>query len=173
VHDIGGIVWVAIVIIGVISSIVQNAQKARRAAQAGGSRPTQQPPQRPAAVRTVPVRIDDTGSLQEQLARYASSGTMAPSSLPSSRPAAPPVAQIPKPPAPVQAPPSATPASASARTVRRAPPAVPQAQAWLSPLDLPRRKRTGIAKLFADRRSLTGAFIAAEVLGKPRALRDE
>jgi hypothetical protein len=177
VHDfgsqIGGLIWVAIVVIGVVSSVVKNAKRQR--AQQG-----QAPQPRPGAL---PPLVQTTGvpaGLHAQFAADAISirrQAMAPN-LP--------------PPAPAVA--VAVPAPVRRAVAARAPiaapldigPTVPDYTpapiAYTpAPLDntppphamvIPQRS-VRAAKLFGSPKAILRSIIAAEVLGKPRALRDE
>jgi len=122
VRDIGAILWVVIVIVGVVSSIVSNARKQM-------ARPTPQQRQQPVL------------RLQPQSAPQAA---------------------------------TARPAAQPRPTLARRPPAQPAALgADIFPAhERPQPRPRQLASLFGDRRSLVRAVIAAEVLGKPLAMRD-
>lgn len=128
-RDVGSIVWVILVVVGVVSSIVSNARRQARGIS------------RPAAPR---------------------SGAPA-ARLPAANAGPAPAAAAPPKPAPAStAPPRA------ARVTRREPPP--------EPLDVlhPRVRKPMPAwhPFFGDRRAMVRAVVAAEVLGKPLALRD-
>ncbi|HEY1655823.1 MAG TPA: hypothetical protein VGF86_11995 [Candidatus Tumulicola sp.] len=126
-RDIGALLWVVIVVVGVISSIVSNARK--QAARSGGSarqRIVPGPTASPARLATPPAPVRPTEAGRQVRVRLV-------------------------PDVPLQAtpaPPIAHPADAVAH---------------------PRTK----ARLFANRAAAVRAVVAAEVLGKPKALRDE
>ncbi|MBV8491511.1 MAG: hypothetical protein JO199_13370 [Candidatus Eremiobacteraeota bacterium] len=140
-RDIGGIVWILIVVIGVVSSIVNSARRAAAQRQAQPVRPQAATP--PTAVAPgIPRRIDVVRA------------TVSPAQAQQ--------APVPKPqPAPVAAPPPVPPAPRVAASPAPRKPIVDQ------------KAGVPLAALFADRSSLVNAVIAAEVLGKPHALRDE
>ncbi|HEY6327334.1 MAG TPA: hypothetical protein VIW73_12560 [Candidatus Cybelea sp.] len=107
-RDLGTLVWVVLVFVGVVSSMISTIRK-----QAQARSPGRPPPPRAAAPQPIP----------------------------------PPPVPPPKP-----------------------PPARPQPVPPLHPGEEPRAKR---APLFAGKGQLVRAVIGAEVLGKPRGLRDE
>jgi soluble lytic murein transglycosylase-like protein len=126
VREIGAVVWVLLLVIGVVGSMVSSIRRQRGASAAAPPRPNPaRIPQSFASVQTVRVQPQ-----------------AAPTRVPQAAPAPPP-----RP-------------AAAARTVR--PPAA----------DLPARKPAAAGR-FGNRSDLVRAVIAAEVLGKPRALRDE
>jgi hypothetical protein len=120
-REVGVLVWVAFIVIGVIANIASTARK-----QAAQKAPQPQALRRPAAV---------------------------------------PVAR-----APVTAPPRVAAVAQPAPVRRPQPAAAPVVQ---RPAPLHEAMQLRRRPLFADRPSLVRAVIAAEVLGKPRALRDE
>jgi hypothetical protein len=133
-HDIGGLIWIVVVLFAVISSIVKSARRAR-AVPATSVRSAQPPAQsRP-----------QLASLIAQFAQEAQTHAA--------------------PPATVQAPPPARP-----KPVASVPSPVVTAAPVALHVEAPRPRVTG---LFADRGALVRGIIAAEVLGKPLALRDE
>ncbi len=143
-HEIGGLVWVLLVIIGVVSSIVQSSR--RSAAQRRVQPPQTAARQMPVAQRP-PIRPQPQFDMREELASImAQMAAQSQPVQPPPKPPPPPVA-----PTPVAAPP---------------PPPIRPVPAVHSPV-----ART--EKLFGQRSSLVRAVIAAEVLGKPLALRDE
>ncbi|MBV8153059.1 MAG: hypothetical protein JO029_00215 [Candidatus Eremiobacteraeota bacterium] len=141
-RDVGALIWGILVVIGVISSIVQSAKKARAPAR------TVTPP-----VRTAPpVRVTSNvppaqmpPQLQALLAQFEQQSQAV------ARPAAPPPPPPPPKPVPVPIAP---------------PPPMPRAVA-------PRPSGVRGIAAFGTRDSLVRAIVAAEVLGKPIALRDE
>lgn len=121
-RDLGTLVWVVLVFVGVVSSMVSTIRKQAQAQRpAAGSAP----PREPRRVRFV-----------------------------------------------VPAPPTAAPQSVAPSPVAPAkpPPARPEPRPLVHPAEEPRAKR---APFFAGKGQLVRAVIAAEVLGKPRGLRDE
>ena len=121
-RDLGTLVWVILIVIGVVSSMISSVRKQAQAQRRPGPAA---PPRYPGGVRVSPA------------------------------PAVPPS------PAPAPAP-----AATQLRPVQAAgspPPLWPRAEEPAA-----RRKR-----LFGGKRELVKAVIAAEVLGKPRGLRDE
>jgi len=112
VRDIGMVVWIVLLIVGVIGSMVSSLRKQAQLRQAPASRLRQVPRPSPAVMTP--------------------------------------------PPAPVVAP--------AAAPRRSSPPGSIE-----PPPEPPRRPR----RFFGDRRALVQAVLAAEVLGKPLALRDE
>ena len=135
-RDIGILVWVAFLIVGVIGSIVSSIRKQAARSTRDGSRRVilseAVRPSRRAEWQPPP------GQLPQWVARIAAQ-----------------VAPPPAPPRPAPPPPKPSPAP------------VPAVEAAHEPV-APRRRR-----LFRDRKAIVQAVIAAEVLGKPRALRDE
>jgi len=149
VRDIGGIVWLIFIVIGVISSIVQSARK--NAARSGSAsrpgpvvqqaRPTAQPA--PAAQQQMSPQV------VRLMAQFAAAAQAV----------APPQPQPPPPPPPKPAP---------------LPPPVETAQEAAKAFQLPLRPvQRPLQWMFEDKRAFVRAVIASEVLGKPRALRDE
>ena len=133
-HDIGALIWVIVVVIGVISSIVKNVKQNSAKAQP-----------RPIAPRSAPVSVLESAPTAE-------------------------VAQPPLP-APIR---------------RKAPPLgtqAPAASPLLGGLTLPAsfhldyvpgRRSTGfIGGMFKDKRAFVRAIVAAEVLGKPKAMQEQ
>jgi hypothetical protein len=129
-RDIGAIVWVILVVVGVISSIVSNARK-----QAAGARPPQAPRQPPPQMPRPQVPRPS-----EQRPSPASQPAVSVASAPA-------------------------PSRPKARPVRPPPPEVP---AFPETHPQVHRRR----RLLGDRASIVRGVIAAEILGKPLALRD-
>jgi hypothetical protein len=124
-RDVGAIVWVILVVVGVISSIVSNARKqaATRAPQTA-ARPAPHLPQ-----------------VQQRLSRPTQPAVVVASSpVPAPRP--------------------------QARSVQRS---APEAPAPLEHRAQERRSR----RFFGDRSSIVRGVVAAEILGRPLALRDD
>jgi hypothetical protein len=158
-RDIGALVWIVLVIFGVVSSIAQSARRATKP-QRGGARPPVPQPQPqprppvppPAAAPQRQVRVNVNvrpgvqvpAALATLMAQFERDAQIAAGQR-----------SVP-PPEPVAAPP--------ARAVR--PPA-----AMPPPHHEPIPARS--VRLFADRATLVRGIVAAEVLGKPLALRDE
>jgi hypothetical protein len=139
VRDIGGLIWIVLVIVGVITSIVQSSRRSVSQRTVQGYRVLVQQPQRVASPAQAPAEIRPELIAQlENIIRQ---------SQPAARPAPPP-----SPPKP--------------------PPATPVAQPVRAAASAPLRPARTQA-LFGDRSSLVRAVIAAEVLGKPLALRNE
>jgi hypothetical protein len=136
VRDIGAIVWVLVVVVGVISSIVSNARK-QMAASKGAPRPPARGVPSPAGQRTAaPVSVVPAAAA----------------------------------PAAVRQP---SPSRAAPARRQPAPAPVPAPADLLFAHERPQPPARRLASMFGDRRSLVRAVIAAEVLGKPLALRDE
>jgi hypothetical protein len=147
VRDIGAIIWGILVVIGVISSIVQSAKRARQTSVAPristSSAPSSQSERSPERGVAAPSRrAPQLAAMMAQFERDSQNVAQA---------AAPPPPPQPKPKAPKPAPPAAVVAPAQLQ---------------------PQVRRGGFAS-FGDRDSLIRAIVAAEVLGKPLALRDE
>ncbi|MBV8375012.1 MAG: hypothetical protein JO302_05840 [Candidatus Eremiobacteraeota bacterium] len=142
-HDIGGLIWIVLVIVGVITSIVQSSR--RSISQRTVSRyQTAAPPQ--------PLTATSQPAAQIRPELIAELENIIRQSQQPARPGVPP----PSPPKPPPAPPPP------------APPPVPQPRA------MPSAPPPRAARVFGgDRSSLVRAVIAAEVLGKPLALRNE
>lgn len=117
-REIGAVLWVVLLVVGVVGSMVSSIRRQRGTAA---------PPPRPS-----PVRIPQ-------------------SVMPPQAVRVPPAAAAPPPRS------SAAPARAAASATA----------------DLPPHKPAATWRRFGDRNDLVRAVIAAEVLGKPRALRDE
>ena len=134
-RDIGALLWVAIVAIGVISSVVSNARRQAARTPVPPRRFPQAPSQRPAA--------------------WAAPAAPQPPTVPlvTPRPAAPPPAAF----------------AGTGVGVTPPPPPAP-ADIFPHPAELTRARRP---RRFAGRTALRRAVVAAEVLGKPRALGDE
>jgi hypothetical protein len=142
-RDVGALLWVVLVIVGVVSSIVKTARKAQPPQSGPGPvpgprfqtlpPPAQRPPQ-PAAQRMPQPRQVQQPSRPRILPSVdVTIGQAPPLLMPTEIPVAVPEHAEPRP-------------SAGSRPLR-----------WL----------------FEDRRAMARAVIAAEVLGKPLALRDE
>ena len=132
-RELGIIIWVVFIVIGVFANIASAVRKQQQAA----SKP---PPGTPQPVRQPQVRM--------QTMTWPASATAAPT----------PTTVAPVSPASVRRP--------QAPPARVAPAGIPLAALHEAPA---RRSRP----FFADGPSLVRGIIAAEVLGKPRALRDE
>jgi hypothetical protein len=155
VHEIGVVVWAVVVIAGVVSSIVQSA---RKRAALNGTPGTASPAsaERLAEMRrlaqTIAVRVDPAGKV---VSPVRPAGT-APRQPGAPRPIASNVA------APVvSAPDLSAPAATSPS----------QAPGW--PTGTQRPAHRAIERLYRNRHALADAIVAAEVLGKPLALRNE
>jgi len=140
-RDVGVIIWVALLFIGVVGSMISSLRR---------QTPSREAPSMPIE-RSQSVELPGPIELPPQLRRFAV--------------AAPPRPAPQRKPAPVTA------------------PAVPSASSGVIPtLSERSESKWGGAnvvegrarhRLFSDRRDLVRAVIGAEVLGKPRALRDE
>ncbi len=149
-HDIGALVWVILVVIGVISSIRKNAKKGKQPAPALQQR---RDTAAPAAVRPAPAL-----------------SAPAPVAVPH------PVRVL------FEPPPTAPPVPP--RIVPVAPPP-PLAEAVMPPILAPeplheaapgihRARSSGLlGGIFEDKKSILRAVVAAEVLGKPKALQEQ
>jgi hypothetical protein len=143
-HDIGGLLWIVLVIVGVVTSIVQSSR--RSVSQRTVSRYQQAVPQ-PQRAATPPqpapeIRPEVIAEL-ENIIRQSQQAPV----------------RVPTPPSPAKPPPVPVPS----------PPAAPPPR----PMPSTPRRPAGAQKLFGDHSSLVRAVIAAEVLGKPLALRNE
>jgi hypothetical protein len=154
-RDFGFVVWAIVVIAGVVSSIAQSARKRSAASgtQAGAAAPSAQ---RLAEVRrlaqTIAVRVDQNGNVAGPV-RAAGTAPRPPAKPPAAAPAAAPAT------------PAAQPqASSASQSAQRAP-------AW--PVGTVERPHRALERLFRNRHALADAVVAAEVLGKPLALRNE
>jgi hypothetical protein len=135
-HDIGGLIWIVLVIIGVVTSISRSARRsvAQRTVTTYHTVPA---PQRLAPAAE--VRPEVVAELENIIRQ--SQATPRPAPAPAAPPKPPPAANLPPPPV---------------RTMVSVPARPSRAE-----------------KLFGDRSSVVRAVIAAEVLGKPLALRNE
>jgi hypothetical protein len=129
-REVGTLIWVVCIVIGVIVNIASSVRKQQAAssASARAPQPVRSPQTRPPTITTMRMTV----------------------------PSAPPASAAPVSPAPVRRP------QPPPRPV-----VSPPAPALHEAVALPLRR------FFADGPSLVRAVIAAEVLGKPRALRDE
>jgi hypothetical protein len=159
VHEIGVVVWAVVVIAGVVSSIVQSARK--RAAlngTPGAAAPASA--QRLAEMRrlaqTIAVRVDSAGNIVSPVRPAATAP----------RPPGAPRLVAPK----VAAPAPVTPAADMAAPASTLP--AQQAPGWPTGR-LERPAHRAIERLYRNRHALADAIVAAEVLGKPLALRNE
>jgi hypothetical protein len=151
VREVGLLVWVVLLIVGVTGSIASSIRKAGAAKRPGGT------PQRPGGLGpgTPPPRADtvrDLVSAIQAQARAQAQAQAAPQAVrqPLSRPAVPPK-------------PRAVPSS-SERQVQQQ-----QQTSWPEAIRHPSAAR----RLFAGRGDAVRGIIAAEILGSPRGLRDE
>lgn len=153
-RDIGAIVWVILVVIGVISSIVSNARRMRQSQSQSQSPATRQTPQQPAlrqspqaTFRRPPEVV--VGSIAQQAAQPMRQAM----------------------PQPVVA--TRAPAVQQAAVTRRPAPHSVEAHAVGASFPQPSHavSRHDVLGL-RHRKSLVRAVIAAEVLGTPLALRD-
>ena len=143
-RDIGIIVWVVLLLVGVTGSIISSARRHMQQASPPARRPS--PPQRPV--------------------------TQTPIVQPSQQPMASPQRPVQPPQRPVQ-PPVQERAAAERPVVRRtvAPPHDPLPDHPLIATHATRGSKV-TRRLFSSHEGLVGAVIAAEVLGKPVALRE-
>jgi hypothetical protein len=152
--DLVGAAWFLIVIAGVVSSVVRSV---RRASQSG-----QNPQARQQFVQQPPAR-----GVHAQFA----TGAVVPAQAPA--PAAAP-APVP-PPVPPQAARQPAPRAIAPRVLHQAAapvaPAPAAAQSWSMPVEAPAPKLA--FGRFRTRHELVRAVVGAEILGKPKALRDE
>jgi hypothetical protein len=162
-RDIGTLIWVAVVILGIVSSMRSSMRRQRQASQAAPASPQPAQPSAgaPAQQRIVLTDADARQRLLEILQQQAQA---------SGRPGPPPamVQRVTSPTRPAPGgvvPPQPQPAPAP---LPSAP--TPAAQAPRRPEE-PRRSRE--AAIFHTGPSIVRAIIAAEVLGKPRAFNDE
>jgi hypothetical protein len=154
VHEIGVVVWAVVVIAGVVSSIVQSARK-RAALNGTPGAAAAASAQRLAEMRrlaqTIAVRVDPAGNVVSPV-RPAATVPRPPGT---SRAVAP---NSPAPAAPAPAAPASTTLSE-------------QAPGW--PNGTQRPAHRAVERLYRNRHALADAIVAAEVLGKPLALRNE
>jgi hypothetical protein len=146
-REVGVIVWVILLIVGVTSSIVSSIRKTSATQQRPGLGPVTAPP-RQSSVKELVAALQAQAQAQAQAAQPQSRA-----SQPQSRAAAP-------------MRPAPQPAKAAA-TARRsdAPPELP----WpVAPA-----RRSSAHRIFAGRGDAVRGIIAAEILGSPRGLRDE
>ena len=129
-HEIGVLIWIVLLFIGVIGSMISSVRRRMEAAQRQGPQaqaprpPAPQPPGPPAWLQRVTAQLQTAG-------------------------------------VPPQAPPAPRP--------RPTPPSPPKPPV----IETPRRAEGGRSRIFATRSDIVRGVIAAEVLGKPKALRDE
>lgn len=143
-NEVGLLIWVALLVVGVGGSIVSTIRKA-----------ASQPPASPSPPAAVPQREETVRQLVAALQAQARGEMVAqPSRQAVPRPVAP-AAAAPRPAAP-----------ALPRRAQQAPPAT-EAFPW------PVERRASRLRLFGARGDAVKGMIAAEVLGSPRALRDE
>jgi len=147
VHGLGLLIWVVLLFVGVLGSIVSSIRKqAQRGAPAVAARPSPPRPSmpaRPAGPAPYTNQAPEPGQLPQWLDRMLAAQAAPPPAV--QRPVAP------KPVSPKPAPPK---------------PAAPQP--FVMEHRAPKARR-----FFGDNHDLVRAVIAAEVLGKPRGLRDE
>lgn len=147
-RDVGFLVWVVLLIVGVVGSMVSSLRK--QAQQAQKTAPTQRPPQQP-AVSSAPFAaapVELPRELAPWLERMVQAQVRQP---PPARPR--PVQPKPLPPKPAPV----------------APPPIEHPHDFIGH---PSARLRMTRDLFAGR-NIVRAVIAAEVLGKPRALGDE
>jgi hypothetical protein len=170
-RDIGTLIWVVVVILGIISSMRSSMRRQRQASQQSQAPPAQPnapAPAQPTVQRVVLTNADARQRLLEILQQEAlASGRQPPPAvvraLNASQPGPPPAQ--PPPPQPVQAVPPPVRAQPSPMPAQPQPrPSEPR------PHEEPRRSRD--LPLFRGQAAVR-AIIAAEVLGKPRGLSDE
>lgn len=152
-HDIGGLIWVIIVVLAVFSSIRKSVRQARESAAQAQQRPPATSVQRPLPepVRPAQASAPPVTPLQRALQL---------SPIP-----APPV---PPPPQIRVVPPLPTPA-ASVATPQR-----PPAHDPFRPESIQRRPLSGLlGGIFEDKDAILRAVVAAEILGKPKALQEQ
>jgi hypothetical protein len=142
-RDIGLLVWVVLLIVGVVGSMSSRIRSQRR--MQGSQAPARQRPRpQPAVSMWPPPQV--TGPAQSTV-------------LQATRPAA-------------SQPLQATPPAPSPQP-RAAPAVKPRPDSQKPVAAVPSETRKAPRPLFAGRREIVRAVIAAEVLGKPRALSDE
>jgi hypothetical protein len=159
-HDLGGLIWVIIVLIAVFSSIRKNVQQARKTMQQqrpamqqqGPAPPVHRPAPQPASQPPAPPTPTPL-----QRAFEMSPVTMSPVAPPAPTPA----------PAPRAVAPIPAPASATA-------PIPPLPHDPFHTSSIQRRSSSGLlGGIFEDKNSILRAVVAAEVLGKPKALQEQ
>lgn len=148
VRDIGGLVWIVFVLIAVVSSIARSARKARGGTRVSSSLSSQVNRSSETPTRTMQVAPRPPARMQQVASLMTQFAQEAQSH-----------ADLPPRPKPVPRPPPVAPVATPA-------PVAPVAAAPPFP------QRRGIG-FFADRGALVRGIVAAEVLGKPLALRDE
>jgi len=154
--NIGGLIWFAIVIIGVVSSVVKSARKRTAQSDQGAA-------QRPAQAPIVRV----SGVPSGLHAQFAATAT----------PVATPMPVRPRPQVRDAAPPQSAPASAYAPLPDFTPPTTSYVPAPLDSAPPPhvmeiRNRPVRAARLFGSQHAILRSIVASEVLGKPRALRE-
>jgi cbb3-type cytochrome oxidase subunit 3 len=159
-NDLIPLAWFGLIVIGVISSVVKSAKKQAAARASQGEIPA--------------VRV--TGVPQGLHAQFAANAAQV---------AQPPPVAVPLPvrrPLPASRPAAAPPAPAPAAAPQTVPDYIPPLTSYTpAPLDsTPPPHALGVqprpvraARLFGSSHAVLRSIVAAEVLGKPRALRDE
>jgi hypothetical protein len=145
-REVGVIVWVILLIVGVTSSIVSSIRKASAAQQRPGPGPVTAPP-RQSSVKELVAALQAQAQAQAQAAQPRSRASQPQSRAAPMRPA----------PQPAKAP----------ATARRS-----DAQPEL-PWPVAPARRSSAHRIFAGRGDAVRGIIAAEILGSPRGLRDE
>ena len=155
-RDIGGLIWVIIVIIAIFSSIRKSVRQARQTMSQAQQRPAvpprpAPPPQPPAAQPLTPLER----ALQ-----------LSPVVDVRAKPVAPAVIQVPAPAAPV--PPTRMP------PLVVTPPSVTPPHDPFRTESISRRRSSGLlGGMFEDKNAILRAVVGAEVLGKPKALQEQ
>jgi hypothetical protein len=159
VRDVGFLIWVVLLFVGVVGSIVSSIRKqARRPGPQFAVRPPQRPPATPQPA--VPAQFVTAAPQPGELPQWLDRMLQAQASQPPAaiqRPVA--MKPVPPKPAPKPAPPKPVPPKPS----RAAEPLIAEHHEHS-----PKARR-----LFHNRSDLVRAVVAAEVLGKPRGLADE
>jgi hypothetical protein len=148
VRDVGILIWVGLLVIGVVGSMISSMRRQRQA-QANGRVPPRRPVPPIGPSQTTPLQAVTPGTL-----RWVDRSAVTPSGGPRFAPQA---------------------APAAAREVRKPSPVMHVPVPPRPAADHQRTHQGLIARrrLFGSKREIVRAVIAAEVLGKPRALRDE
>ena len=157
-HDIGGLVWVIIVILAIFSSIRKNVKQAREsmAKAQQQSSPAQRPTPSPVPiVQPSPVPPQPAAVVTPLQRALQLSPIIAPA------PASPPILQpVPPPPTPSVSVPTA--------------PARAAAPDPFHPDSIQRRPSSGLlGGIFEDKNAILRTVIGAEILGKPKALQEQ
>jgi hypothetical protein len=170
VHDIGGLIWIGVVIFAVVSSIMRSAKRARASADANAQTAgrAQQTPAGTTAAPAVNTRLAPDSRLAGLIAQFEQQAQAAAQADVAQR--TPPQSPVPQ----VKVQTNVRMQRVTVPRVSAAPrPPAPEPAAPRSYPDVSEPVRMRSRGFFPDRAALAHAVVAAEVLGKPLALRDE